>query len=57
MATVAKDFQVSYKKFILIEIMLFELTGTPEDKEYNVFEIQAFFNSVQSKRFFLIFRP
>jgi len=29
--------------------MLLELNGSGEDSAYNVFDIQSFFNSVQSK--------
>jgi hypothetical protein len=44
------DSQVSILfKFTLPEIMLLELTGSAEDSAYNVFDIQSFFNSVQSK--------
>ena len=51
MATVPNAFLVRYPHFHIIdaEIMLLELTGSPEDREQTVFDIQAYFNSVQSK--------
>lgn len=38
---------------LYLEIMLLELTGSNEDRDQSVFDTQAYFNSVQSKRVFL----
>jgi hypothetical protein len=43
----------SFNKIIIAEIMLFELNPQGDEREQSVFEIQAYFNSVQSKFLYL----